>query len=187
MGRNEIHALIERVRTGDQQAFALLLAQYRPLIEASVAKFANEEWARSHREDLRQEATLVFYNSILTYDMEQSEVDFGLYAKICIFHALISQLRWQKKQVAEQWTESADDLLFVRDSEDPTADVLERERIQSLYSVIRQNLSALEYQVWQWYMAGRTAKEIGAQIGKDERSVHNAIYRIRKKLRSLLQ
>ena len=34
---------------------------------------------------------------------------------------------------------------------------------------------------------GMSAKQIGERIGKDDRSVNNAIYRIRKKLRSQLQ
>ena len=187
MDKLTIRVLIEKVRSGDQAAFAELLEQYRPLIEASVARFASEESSDLHRDDLRQEATLVFYNSILTYDMEQSEVEFGLYAKICIFHALISQLRLHQKREAEQLTESFSDTLFVHDSEDPSIGVLERERVRALYSVIRQNLSVFEYRVWQMYMSGRTAGEIGAALGKEEKSVHNAIYRIRKKLRALLQ
>ena len=32
-------------------------------------------------------------------------------------------------------------------------------------------------------LSGRTAREIGDMIGRDERSVQNAVYRIRQKLR----
>ena len=97
MEKNELRAMIEQVRAGDQQAFSDLLEAYRPLIEASVSRFSVEGNPDLQRDDLRQEATLVFYNSILTYDSEQSEVEFGLYAKICIYHGLISHVRLQKK------------------------------------------------------------------------------------------
>lgn len=185
--RRTVISLIEDARRENQEAFSALLSKYRPLIESQVSKFYSEEIVGLNRDDLRQEAVLTFYNSILTYDIEQSEVEFGLYAKICISNALISQLRVHKKHTAEQLTESSNTMFFVHDSEDPSNDILEEERVIALYSVIRKNLSAFEYRVWQLYMSGRTARDIGTLVGKDERSVNNAIYRIRKKLRALLQ
>ena len=59
---------------------------------------------------------------------------------------------------------------------------MEQERTEELYSVIRKHLSDFEYLVWHEYVAGRTAKEIGARVGKDEKSVSNALSRARKKL-----
>ena len=76
--------------------------------------------------------------------------------------------------------------MFTNDSEDPSVKILEQESLRSLYSVIRGNLSKFEYSIWQLYMSGRTARQIGNILGKDEKSVTNAIYRIRKKLRALL-
>ena len=178
---------IMKVRSGDDQAFEILLQKYTPLIEASVVKCLGDELYSLYRDDFVQEATVVFYNSILTYDMDQHEVEFGLYAKICISNALISQLRVLKKRKAERLSEASDEGLFVNESEDPSLRVLEQESLKSLYSVIRGNLSDFEYLVWRLYMAGKTAKDIGQRVGKDEKSVNNAIYRIRKKLRERLQ
>ncbi len=188
--RKQVQSLIQRVRMGEQEAFSVLLDRYRPLIEASVFRFRNdrnEEKLPLHEDDLRQEATVVFYNSILSYDLEQNEVEFGLYAKICISNALVSQLRQQRKQRQAQSAELANANLGVGESEDPTEGILERERTEALYSVIRKHLSDFEYRVWHEYVAGRTAKEIGVRMGKDEKSISNAIYRIRKKLRAVLQ
>lgn len=185
--RGEVLRLICRVRSGDEEAFEELLGQYAPLIEASVARFAQDELYSSYREDLRQEATLVFYNSIMTYDTEQGDVEFGLYARICISNALVSQLRVLKKRKAERLTEASDDGLFVNDSEDPSLRVLEQESLKTLYSVIRGNLSEQEWRIWKMYTSGKTARQIGECIGKDEKSVSNSIYRIRKKLRAKLQ
>ncbi len=184
--RSELVDLLCRVREGEQDAFAALLNQYRPLIESLVTRFGADAPLESDREDLRQEAMMSFYHAILAYDMEQTEVEFGLYAKICISNALISQLRIQKRRTVEHLTESLSTDVFVHDSEDPAGRILEQERVKALYSVIRKSLSDFEYRVWQCYMSGRTAGEIGRLVGKDEKSVSNAIYRIRKKLRALL-
>ena len=184
--KEDVRALILAVRSGDQDAFASLLRQYKPLIDTSVARFSSDEEFVLYREDLKQEAALVFYNSILAYDLEQTEVEFGLFAKICIQNALVSVLRSLKRRSAEQLTELPESLLSVQDFEDPSSRTLERERLESLYAVIRKNLSDFEYSVWQLYMSGRSTAEIAAQVRTDQKSVSNAIYRIRKKLRALL-
>ena len=182
----EIISLIIKVRDGDQNAFQRLVERYQPLIESLVHKFFDENMSTITREDLHQEAVLRFYNSILTYDVEQSEVEFGLYAKICISNALVSQLRLQKKYTAEQLAELRNNTMTFGASEDPTERILEEERVKALYSLIRLNLSSYEYRIWQLYMSGYTSKDISVVVGSDEKSISNAIYRVRKKLRSLL-
>ena len=184
--KSDVILLIKNIRNGDQSAFKELAERYDPLIESLVFKFFDSSIEGLNREDLRQEAILRFYNSILTYDTEQSDVEFGLYAKICISNALVSQLRLQKKRTAEQLAELQGTLSFVNGSESPSDRILEEERVKTLYSMIRKNLSSYEYRVWQLYVSGRTAKDICVVVGSDERSVANAIYRIRKKLRALL-
>ena len=182
----ELKEEILAVRRGDQNAFAKLLARYTPLMESLVTKFFHSEASAVSRDDLCQEAMLVFYQSILTYDTEQTEVEFGLYAKICMTNALVSQLRAVRNRRVEPLSESETELLFVHDTEDPSYRILEQERPSALYAVIRSNLSDFEYRVWQAYMSGRSAAEIGRSLGKDEKSISNAVYRIRKKLRASL-
>ena len=185
--KKDVRALILDVRGGDQNAFDTLLDQYRPLIDASVARFSSDESSSLYCEDLKQEASVVFYNSILAYDLDQNEVEFGLFAKICIYNALVSFLRALKRRSAEPVAEIPQNLITVQDFEDPSARMLEQERLKSLYAVIRKNLSELEYKVWQLYISGRSAAEIAALLSTDEKSVNNAIYRIRKKLRAVLR
>lgn len=185
INKADIAQLIKMVREDDEEAFELLLAKYRPLIESALDRFCGTELAKPHREDLRQEATLVFYNAILNYDLDNEDVEFGLYAKICVNNALISQIRRLSKKCAEQLFEDTDE----KDAsltEEPSSKIIEIESFERLDSVIRKNLSELEYRVWYRYASGQTAREIGKALGKSEKSVSNAIYRIRKKLREVL-
>lgn len=183
----EIGELIFRVRQGDEAAFLTLLSRYSPLIENSLLKSLGDELYGLYSEDLRQEATMVFYNSILTYDVEQHEVEFGLYAKICITNALISQKRLLIKRKDERLSENDIGEFFGDVEEDPSAMIMEQESLRALDSVIRGNLSELEYRIWRLYMSGKTASQIGVCVGKSSKAVNNAIYRIRKKLRTSLQ
>ena len=186
ISKDDIRVLIVAVRNGDQVAFAALLERYKPLIDAAVAKFSSDEAFSLYREDLKQEASLVFYNSILAYDLEQNEVEFGLFAKICIHNALVSVLRSLKRRTEEPIAQIPESLLTVQDFDDPLSRMLERERLKSLYAVIRKNLSKLEYAVWEYYMSGMSAAQIANRLCTDEKSINNAIYRIRKKLRERL-
>ncbi len=182
----DVKELILKVRNNDQEAFVTLLNTYKPLIDSSVNRFSSDEAFATYREDLYQEASLVFYNSILAYDLEQNEVEFGLFAKICIYNALVSQLRVFKKRAEDPVEEISDNNLSDRDVEDPAVRLLEQESLKKLYSIIRRNLSDYEYTIWQLYISGRSASEIAIVMSSNKKSINNAIYRIRKKLRELL-
>jgi len=186
---NDLTALILNVRRENQDSFTVMLKKYSPLIESLLSRYYNNsETTKEQADDLRQEATLVFYNAILNFDVEQKEVEFGLYAKICITNALISHLRAQKRKKPELALENLDlQFLSGNVSEDPAERLVEEESLSRMYSVIRKSLSEFELDVWQLYMVGKTAGEIGKKFGRDAKSINNAIYRIRKKLRALLK
>ncbi len=182
---SEIVELIRRVRERDQSAFEELLIKYKPMLDHALFKFSRDESSRAHEDDLRQEATLFFYNAILSYDLDVDGVEFGLYAKICVTNGLITQMKYLNKMKAEQLfavVDNAEEATF----EEPSRHIIEEESLESLDRVIRQNLSEFEYKVWCLYASGKTAKDVGVIVGKSEKSVANAIYRIRKKLRGCL-
>ncbi|MBQ7338080.1 MAG: sigma-70 family RNA polymerase sigma factor [Clostridia bacterium] len=183
----QLHALILRAKERDQEAFAALLSRYTPLLESRLQHVRSANMTEEDMEDLRQEAYLSFYRALMHYDLEQSEVEFGLYAKICIDNGLYSALRGMKhlKRAPilplEVMDEPPDDYLT-----DPSEQLIEQEKFNALYATIETTLSPLENRIWRLYITGQTAATIAASIGKDEKAVHNAIYRIRKKLRATL-
>ena len=62
-------------------------------------------------------------------------------------------------------------------------DIPKIQAYMELYRRIESVLSPYENHVWWLYLSGQTTSAIAASLNKDERSVQNAIYRIRKKLR----
>jgi RNA polymerase sporulation-specific sigma factor len=181
----DILPLLTRAKEGDQVAFDTLLAQYTPLIEhrLSVARARRSDILPEDEKDLRQEAHLAFYRALLGYNEGQHEVSFGLYAKICIENALISALR--KIRPAEETVDYDTLTTLPADSrEDPTQRLREQEDYEALCHRIARALSPYESAIWQRYIAGMTASQIAEQLGRDSRSIHNAIYRIRNKLRN---
>ena len=183
--KKEINELIIAVRNGDQQAFVSLLEQYSPLIEASVNMFCSDGISANDRDDFRQEASVAFYNSILTYKLDQSDVELGLYAKVCIFNALISQIRIAKR-INPEAQEFSDNIQSQELSEDPSSRLLEEERLRALFNIIHSTLSKYEYKVWELYLSGSSISDIAKALNTDSKSISNAIYRIRVKLKASL-
>ncbi len=180
----DIGALLRLIREGDQKAFSALLTAYEPLVCAEVARHTMGVDAFLV-EDFRQVALLALYRAALNFDLTQCEVEFGLYAKICISNALASQLR---ALIRNTEVSVEDELLGEGDGgeEDPARRLMEEEALQALHARIRKLLSTFENRVWNLYMAGLSAKEIGRAVGKDTHSIENAVYRIRRKLREAL-
>ena len=183
--KKEINELILAVRGGDQKAFVLLLDQYSPLIEASVNMFCYDGLSANDKDDFRQEASVAFYNSVLTYDIGQSNVEFGLYAKICVCNALISQIRIAKR-IPTEVQELSDNLILGESHEDLSSRIVEEERLSFLFKIIRNTLSKYEYRVWELYFSGCSTSEIAKWLNTDSKSISNAIYRIRVKLKESL-
>ncbi len=183
----ELNDLIREAKKGSQKAFEELLCRYAPLLDSMTERYHTGEFSGQDREDFHQEAVLGFYRALMRYDLEQDKVQFGLFAKECIRNGLISNLRVLRRQAS---------IVLLDDdpvpdaqaplSDDPASRILEEEAYRSLYGQIRRQLSPYENRIWWLYLSGRTAKEISTLVEKDERSVQNAIYRIRKKLRATI-
>ena len=90
----QIYDLIERLRCGDKEAFDSISEKYAPLIRTLIAKYCTSvAETDAEYEDVHQEALIALYNAALSYDMNQDEVSFGLYAKICVGNRIISVIR----------------------------------------------------------------------------------------------
>ena len=173
--------LINAARAGDESAFEAILEAYEPLIDTMSHSFASVTEDSEGQEDLRQEACIALYRAVQTYDMAQTEISFGLYAKLCVRNRLISYTRKLRRRESVLPLEER-----IKTEEDVTQGVVAEEAYMELYRRIEAVLSPYESRVWWLYLSGQTTGAIAASLGKDERSVQNAVYRIRKKLRAAL-
>ena len=183
-----VRELVLQAQGGSREAYLALLSKYRPLLDASVARFGMGEMSDQELTDMRQEAEQVFLSAVSTYDTEQESVDLGLYAKICLRNGLVSEWRHLtslRRTAALPLGEAFSEGMTDPDT-DPARQMMEDERFGQLCRTVRSHLSDFENQVWWQYVTGVPVADIAADLGRDERSVHNAIYRIRKKLRERL-
>lgn len=195
--------LIEGIKNGRQEDFEHLKVRYAPLINDMADSFFRS--GAGLREDLYEEALGALLRAALTFDTAKEKITFGLYAKICIRNCLISVRRAKAAREAkasrgadkgagegtgkgtgrgtgkgagkgDKKRERAVGSLDFGDL-DP-ADVLE---------ALENELSSYEKLVLKEYFSGRSAKETAAVLGRDEKSVNNAVCRIRQKAKKLLE
>ena len=129
--KTAVSVLVAKVKKGDQAAFDRLLRLYEPMIRSTVAQFAR---GKNDAEDLHQEALAVFYRAIMTFDTEQPGVEFGLYAKICITNALITQARAARRRAGNTVAslEYSDYSRYRAEGDNPAGLIIERETEKAL-------------------------------------------------------
>lgn len=180
MRRMDNIGLILQARAGDDTAFNLLCEQYKNLMDSMSRKYfemCSTEY--SSFDDFLQESKVAFYKAVMRYDVETQRVTFGAFAKVCIRNKLVSCVRKQGSLKRKKGESN----VGAENSWSPQDTVVQRELSEKLLSVAESSFSGYEKRIFSLYLEGRRAKEISLLTGRSVRSVNNAIYRIRSKLK----
>ena len=167
--------LLLAAKNGDSQAFTELAVKYEPLIRAAAEKYCR--LCGENVDDLHQEALLAFYRAVTTYDTDKKGVTFGLYAKICVNNRMISILR---RAGAENRRKAAASLM--KNSARTTDRYFPA--LDGVSEMMDRLLTKYEKKVLVMYLEGKSYKDIALTLGRNEKSVDNALFRARSKLRS---
>lgn len=170
-------------RGGDADAFGRLMAEYSPLMLSLCARFYGDGVYGVGLDDLMQEASIAFYQAVCTYS-DSKHTTFGLYAKICMKNALSSYMR--KNPALESALPELEGVDTPSDEQGPLEHVISQEDLQLLKKRIRSLLTEYEHKIFVLNVSGKSAKEIAAELGVDEKSVYNAVARVKKKLKRLI-
>lgn len=183
MRKNEkkIEAMAEEVRKGDYTDLGKLLGlcAYIPKETFAFARKLGYE-----KEDIYQESVLAFLRALHSYK-DENGASFRTYAGICIRNHISSILRSGRRQKNSAMVDYVpiDDIDIVSEIE-PEAQWIEKEALSDMKKRISEMLSDFEYSVLSLYLGGFSHKAIGEKLGKTEKSVGNALSRVRKKLRT---
>lgn len=182
----DVEKLIKLVIAGDSDAFSALVEQYNPMLKKILSAYTTEEMSKEDVEDLGQEELIAFYRAIINFDAEQKDVEFGLYAKICVTNSMISYKRAAAKKSNESLI-GDEEMNSITDPDGEIPKFFEmRESERELGEQIEKTLSGYENQVWSYYVNGYSSREIATKLNSSEKSIDNAIFRIRRKLKTLL-
>lgn len=175
---------------GKQEAEEALVRRYLPLVDSCARPL---KLLGGEGKDLSQEGVFGLISAIRSYDPAAGAA-FRTYAEHCIRMRLLSAIKSASRlkhfplndsMSLEQLSEESDPRLsavlesFHRNPEDM---VLARENKEELYKALSDCLSGYEKRVFDLFLAGHSYREIGARLGKNAKSVENAMQRIRRKL-----
>ena len=187
--------LVRMARDGDEKAEDFLLKKYKDFVRSKARAYF---LVGGDSDDLIQEGMIGLYNAIGHYD-ESMASSFMTYAAICINNKLISAVSADGRQknaplngyvsinssITDETGEEASlsDVLPDTENINPEAIILNEEQEKLTINRLLGKLSALEKEILSYYMEGMSYSEIAKLIGKTEKSVDNAIQRIRLKMR----
>ena len=175
----DVTDLLLRCRARDDAAFAELVRLYTPMINKTVSSFFEAPYDVS---EAYSEACVVLHRAAISYDLGQTEVTFGLYARVCIRNRIIDMLR-QKK--AEPVVSDVDiETLTVRGGIEER--LIMTEAVENYRRIARSVLSKYEYKIFLCVLKGLKTAEIADLLGKSAKSVDNAKSRIWHVMRETL-
>ena len=168
--------LIKKCRVRDDDAFSELLSRYTPMISREVASF--EDGRLSH-DELFSEASAALHSAAMRFDLTQSGVTFGLFARICVHNRLVDLVRSADRlPICEEYDDED-----ATGAESPESELILRDTAVRLMDSARKALSDYEYRVLLLYMQGYKTAEIAKRLDRSPKSVDNAKSRIFTRLR----
>ena len=171
--------LLAAARNGDVAAQNKIILALTPLLIRLSARYFI---IGGDKEDLLQEARIGLHKAIQSFDPEKN-VDFLPYARTCIHNNIISAINEAKAQKHAALNRSIDlESATLLSYDSPMDLMIVREHLDKVLARVQTKLSKLEKQVLVLYLDGLSYKKIASQLQISEKSVSNALCRIRSKL-----
>jgi len=187
-----INDLILAARTGDTAAFDELLLRFRHRILKITRDFFNPA---ADRDDFAQEAYLGFSQAVR--DFQGAKGAFPTFADLCIRRKLISYLRGLQRKKHMMLNQAfsldapassdIDNRLTLHDRiAAQTVEWTDTYCQREFLSVLKQKCSPFENNVLSRYAQGYSYVELSIQCGVSDKSIDNALQRIKKKAHRVL-
>ena len=126
-----------------------------------------------------------FYRAVSSYDLEQDNITFGLYAKICVERSLIDLQKREGKNLT-RYVDTDVDVDKIAVSGGIQAMLEHREQTAYFLAVAKEVLSDFEYNIYRYWMLGYKTSDIASILEVTAKAVDNAKNRMWTKLRERL-
>ncbi|MBQ8940935.1 MAG: RNA polymerase sporulation sigma factor SigH [Firmicutes bacterium] len=189
--------LVALTKDGDSTAQEFLIEKYKKMVRIKARGYYI---MGGDTEDIIQEGMIGLYKAIRDFD-ESRQVNFYSFASLCItrqIHTAIKSANRQKHiplnssvSLDRAVYEENEDFTYLEtfhtgEIDNPESLIISSENKTELEKRIGESLSALEKRVLFLYLRGKSYVEIAGIIDKDEKSIDNALQRIKKKVNKIL-
>ncbi len=169
----------ERDNKFGRNAVSVLISRYLRLVRKRACFFSSEY---ADAEDLTQEGFLAFLNAVNSFDTEHG-ARFSAFADVCVTNGIKSAVIKMKRNSGETCFEVIED--NAEDLSTPESICVEKDKIEGIYNEIASLLSEKEWSIFRLYLAGLSYKEVSEILDVPLKTVDNAVFRVRKKLKTL--
>lgn len=185
--------IVRRAQQGDKEAEEYLLEKYRKNV---LIRARSYYLVGGDHEDLIQEGMIGLLKAIWDFRPDR-EAQFSTFANLCIerqIQTAISSANRQKHMplnnsvsiyaaVSEEDPENTIfDRLAAKKSVEPGVELIKEEELEQLMIDVKRELSSFEKKVLALYIQGASYYEISRVLACGNKSVDNALQRIRKKI-----
>lgn len=173
-------ALIAEAKSGSALAFERLAESYKRVLEFHIKRL---DPPPDLYDDLFQEGLIGLLKAVRSYDGKTSS--FATFASLCVRNSIISGIRRLSKQAlpAGSAAESAENAETVPSAEEIFIDDI---RSRQLYGLVFASLSPFERTVFDMYLVDVPIEGIAFAVGRESKSISNALCRIRTKLKRII-
>ncbi|MBU5467987.1 RNA polymerase sporulation sigma factor SigH [Virgibacillus sp. MSJ-26] len=190
--------LLALVRQDNNQALDILINRYKNFVRAKARTYF---LIGADREDIIQEGMIGLYKAIRDYDGDKL-ASFRGFAELCITRQILTAIKMatRQKHIPLNSYVSLDKPIYDEESDrtlldvitgveaiDPQELLINREKFGDLQVKLSELLSDLERKVLDLYVEGRTYQEISIELKRHEKSIDNAIQRVKRKLEEVLK
>ena len=182
--------LIKLLRNGDEEIYDFLCSKYKGLVRSRAQSMYM--WG-AEAEDLIQEGMIGLFKAVRDYKSDK-EASFYSFAQLCITRQLSSALEASNRkkhmplntyisfsQSDSDGTEFEE--MLQDDIASPEQLLIEKEKFKEFKEQLWNKLSNMEKKVLQLYLEGNNYTTIAHMLGKSDKSIDNALSRIRQKLK----
>ncbi len=182
-------------KEGETAAVEFMLNKYKNFVKSKARTYF---LIGAEKSDIIQEGMIGLYKAIKDYN-PQSGASFRSFADLCITRQIITAIKTATRQkhmplnsyisLNKNTDDESDNTMIDSISEnrhlDPEEIMINKERMSFIESKLNSSLSKYETNVLRGYIAGKNYAEISMELGKSEKSIDNALQRIKKKIEKL--
>lgn len=184
--------VVRAAQSGSADALDYILRKFRP----AVTRKANSYFlVGADKDDIIQEGMIGLFKAVRDYRPDRDAV-FRTFAELCITRQIISAVKsasrlkhaplnsyisLDKPAKGEDYDQTLGDVIAEGGASNPEDIVISREQIEMVYVKMEELLSKFECKVLSLYLTGKSYGEIASALGKDPKSIDNALQRIKKK------
>ncbi len=184
--------ILALAKDGNTRAVEFLLNKYKNLVKSKSRTYF---LIGAEKSDIIQEGMIGLYKAIKDYN-PQNGSSFRTFADLCITRQIITAVKTATRlkhmplnsyiSLNKSSNDENDDTPIEAIREifhpDPEEIMINKERLAMLETKLKESLSKYEIAVLNCYISGKSYTEIASELKRSEKSIDNALQRIKKKL-----